>query len=139
MTPSWVGPTIALSLLVIAASFLVIGGVTLAVGMSLRRHSAALRAQLTSFTADARAVTARLKTELDGFADLSADARGKLKNAIETVDGRLKDLDALVEVMQEEAEETALEVASFVRTVRRTGGILGAARRQLKHRRAARD
>ena len=135
MTPPWVAPTVALSLAVIAASFLVMGGVALFIGLGLRRQSAALRAQLAVFTSDARAVTARLKGELEGFADLSADARQRLRGAIDGVDGRLKDLDALVEVIQEEAEETALDVASFVRTVRRTGGILGAARRKMQRRR----
>ncbi len=136
MMPSWVGPTIAISLVVIAASFLVMGSVALLVGMGLRKQSRALRAQVNAFTGEARAVTLRLKGELEGFADLSADARHRLKGAIESVDTRLKDLDALVEVVQEEAEETALDVASFIRTVRRTGGILGAARRRLQRRRA---
>src|SRR5260221_10297413 len=136
MTPSWIGPTIAISLVVIAASFLVMGSVALLVGMGLRKQSRALRAQVAAFTGDVRAVTVRLKGEIEGFADISADARQKLKGAIESVDGRLKDLDALVEVVQEEAEETALDVASFIRTVRRTGGILGAARRRLQKRRS---
>ena len=136
MTPSWVAPTIAISLVVIAASFLVMGSVALLIGMGLRKQSRALRAQVAAFTTEARSVTLRLKTELEGFADLSADARGRLKGAIESVDMRLRDLDALVEVVQEEAEETALDVASFIRTVRRTGGILGSARRRLRQRRA---
>ena len=136
MTPPWALPTIALSLAVIAASFLVMGGVALFIGLGLRRQSAALRAQLAAFTSDARAMTSRLKGELEGFADLSADTRHRLRGAIDSVDGRLRDLDALVDVIQEEAEATALDVASFVRTVRRTGGILGAARRQMQRRRA---
>jgi hypothetical protein len=52
------------------------------------------------------------------------------------VDGRLKDLDALAEVLQEEAEATALDVAAFVRTVRRSGKILGAARSLTARRRS---
>ena len=135
MTPSWVGPTVAISLLIIAASFLVMGGVVLAIGLSLRKQSARARAQLAAFTADTRAITQRFKHELEGFADLSTETRARLRGAIDTVDGRLKDLDALVEVIQEEAEETALDVASMVRTVRRTGGILGAARKAMRRRR----
>jgi uncharacterized protein YoxC len=139
MTPTWVGPTVAISLVIIAASFLVMGTVAVAIGFSLRKQSAALRAQLTSFTADAKAVTHRLKGEVEGFADLSAEARAKVRGAIDTVDGRLKDLDALVEVMQEEAEATALDVAAMIRTVRRTGGVLGAARKMMKRRRSSSD
>jgi uncharacterized protein YoxC len=137
MTPTWVGPTVAISLVIIAASFLVMGGVVLAIGLSLRKQSAKARAQLAAFTAETRTITKRFKDELEGFADLSTDVREKLREAIDTVDGRLRDLDALVEVMQEEAEETALDVASMVRTVRRTGGILGAARKALRRRRSA--
>ncbi len=133
--PDWIAPTIAISLVVIAASFLVMGGVALAIGLGLKRRTAAARAQLVAFTADARTVTTRLKTELEGFADLSAEARAKLRGAIDTVDGRLKDLDALAEVLQEEAEATALDVAAFVRTVRRSGAILGAARAMTARRR----
>lgn len=134
MTPSWVGPTVAIALVIIAASFLVMGGVVLAIGLGLRTQTARARAQLAAFTADTRAVTQRVKDELEGFANLSAEVREKLRGAIDTVDGRLKDLDALVEVIQEEAEETALDVASMVRTVRRTGGILGAARKAMRRR-----
>ena len=134
MIPSWVGPTVAISLLIIAASCVAIGIVALSIGIALHKQHAAWQIQFGAFTAEARALAVRLKGELEGFADLSTDARAKMKGAIETVDGRLKDLDALVEVLQEEAEETALDVASFVRTVRHTGGIIGAARRQMRKR-----
>ncbi len=136
--PAWVAPTVAIALVVIAASFLVMGGVALAIGVGLRRQSRALRASVATFSADAKAVTAKLRGELDGYVALSHEARGKLRGAMDTVDARLKDLDALVEVLQEEAEETALDVAAFLRTARKTGGILGAARRSLLARRRSR-
>lgn len=133
--PTWVGPTVAISLAIIAASFLVIGGVSLVIGLGLRKQSRTARDQLAKFAADAKAMTARLKGELEGFADLSTEARAKLRGAIDTVDGRLRDLDALVEVLQQEAEETALDVAAFVRTVRRSGAVVGAAKRAIRSRR----
>lgn len=135
--PGWIGPTIALSLAIIAASFLLIGAVALAVGLGLRRHSRALRTQLAAFVGDARAVTTRLKAEIEWFADLSGEARAKVRAAVDAVEGRLRDVDALVEVLQEEAEETALDVAALLRTVRRAGGALGAARRAVRRRRGA--
>jgi hypothetical protein len=134
MTPTWVGPAVAISLMIIAGSQLAIGIVVVLIGFSLRAKSARVRAQLAAFAADSRVVTARIRHELEGYADLSTEARAKLRGAIDTVDGRLRDLDALVEVIQEEAEETALDVASMVRTVRRTGGILGAARKAMRRR-----
>ena len=135
MTPAWVGPTVAISLVIIAASFLVMGTVAALIGLGLKKESSKVKRQLAVVSADAKAVLQRLKREVEGFADLSAEARGRLRGAMDTVDGRLKDLDALVEVLQEEAEETALHVASMVRTVRRSGGILGAARRAMSRRR----
>ncbi len=132
--PAWVGPTMAISLVIIAASFLVMGAVSVLIGIGLRRQVRALRTIVDGFAGDARAITTRLRGELEGYAEISEDARAKLKGAISTVDGRLRDLDALVEVMQEEAEATALDVAALMRTVRRGGGILGAARRALRRR-----
>jgi hypothetical protein len=134
-TPAWIGPTIAISLVVIAASFLVMGAVALALGLGLWRISREARAKLAALTADAKSATARLKDELDGYADLATETRLKLKRGVDTVEGRLQDLDALVEVLQEEAEETALDVAALVRTVRRSGGLLGAARQAMRRRR----
>ncbi len=127
----------AISLVIIAASFLVMGGVALAIGVGLRRQVRALKASVAGFAGDARAITARLRGELEGYAALSEEARGKLRGAIDTVDGRLRDLDALVEVLQEEAEATALDVAALVRTVRTSGGILKAARRSMSRKHPA--
>lgn len=134
MTPGWVPPTVAISLVIIALSFLVMGAVALLIGLAIRKETSKARKQLAGVAADAKNVLQRLKSEAEGFADLSADARGRLRGAIDTVDGRLKDLDALVEVLQEEVEETAMDVAAMMRTVRRTGGILGAARRAVMRR-----
>jgi hypothetical protein len=133
--PTWVGPTVALALVVIAACLLVMGGVAVAIGIGLRGAKRDIGAQLAAFTADARAATARLRGEVDGFADLSAETRGKLQRAVRKVEERLLDLDALVEVLQEEAEETALDVAALVRTARRPVSLFGVARAALNARR----
>lgn len=132
--PGWVGPTIAISLVIIAASFLVMGGVALAIGLGLRKKTNQARTQLAAFSSDVKSVTSKLKSELEGFTELSAEARAKLRGAIDTVDGRLQDLDALVEVLQAEAEDTALDAAAFLRTVRSSGRILGAARAAMRRR-----
>ncbi len=133
--PEWVGPTIAISLVVIATSFLVMGAVALAIGLGIRSKVKAVRAQLAKYNDELKTLTGRLRSEIDGYASLSAEARGKLRGAIDTVDSRLKDLDALVEVLQVEAEETALDAAAFLRTVRRSGRILSAARGLARRRR----
>ena len=133
--PGWVGPLAAISLAVIAASCLVVGGVAVAIGIGLRRARRDIGAHLSSFTTDARAVTGRLRAEVDGFADLSGETRKKLQAAVRKVEERLIDIDALVEVLQEEAEETALDVAAMVRTARRPAALFGVARSALRARR----
>ena len=135
--PAWVGPTVAIALVVIAASMLVMGGVALAVGLGLRSKGRALSAQLTAVTTDARVVLTRLKLEVEGYVDLSGEARVKLKGAMASVEKRLEDLDTLADVLQDEVEETALSAASLLRTVRRSGSVLGAARRAIRRRRPA--
>lgn len=136
--PSWVGPTVAISLVVIATSMLVMGGVALAVGFGLRKAKRDITARLAVFSADARKAAARLKTEVDGFADLSGETRKKLRKAVTKVEDRLSDLDALVEILQEEAEDTALDVAALVRTARHPASLFGVARAALRARRRER-
>ncbi|HXY68497.1 MAG TPA: hypothetical protein VEH62_03545 [Gemmatimonadales bacterium] len=132
--PVWIAPTIAIALAVMAACLLAMGAVTVAIGLGLRARSRALTAQLANLTADARAVADRLKIEIEGYVDLSGETRARLKGALDSVQTRLEDLDALADVMQEEIEETALGAASLLRTVRRSGAVLGAARRAVRRR-----
>ncbi len=131
--PGWVGPTAAISLVVIALSFLVMGGVVLVAALSIRKKVRELQASLTRVSDDAKAVTAKLKRELNGYIDISTDTRQKVRAALDTGEHRLQDLDALIEVLQAEAEETALDAAAFLRTVRGSRRMLGAALRR-RHR-----
>jgi len=133
--PTWVGPTVAVSLVVIATSMLVMGAVAVAIGLGLRRAKRDVAGRFAAFVTDAKTTAARLRSEVDGYAELSAEARGKLRAAVDKVEERLVDLDALVEVLQEEAEETALDVAALVRTARRPAAIFGVARSALRARR----
>ncbi len=137
--PAWVAPTVAISLVIIAASMLTVGVVALVVGLGLRSRTRQVSAQLSAMTSDAKVVAARLRHEIDAYADLSTEARAKLKGAMAAVETRLQDLDALAEVVQEEVQETALSAASLLRTVRRSGRVLGAARRAFGHRRSSRE
>ena len=132
--PAWVAPTIALSLVVIAASMLTVGAIALVIGFGLRKRTREVSVQLSALTSDAKTVAARLRHEIDGFADISTEARAKLKRGMSAMETRLQDLDALAEVVQEEVQETALSAASLLRTVRRSGMVLGAARRAMRRR-----
>ena len=131
--PAWFAPTVAIALVIIAASMLTVGAVAVLIGLGLRKRARDLSTQLSALTSDTKIVAARLRHEIDGFADLSTEARAKLKSAMSAVEVRLQDLDALAEVVQEEVQETALSAASLLRTVRRSGKVLGAARRAMRH------
>jgi Skp family chaperone for outer membrane proteins len=137
--PAWVAPTIAISLGLIAVSLVAMIVVAVTMALGIRGKGRALTAQLSALSSDAKAVTTRLRTEIESYADLSTDARTKLRGAMDTVEQRLRDLDALAEVLQEEVEETALSAATLLRTVRSSGKVLGAARRAVRRRRSADD
>ncbi len=132
--PAWVAPTIAISLGLIALSLLALISVAVALALGARQKGRALTAQISELTADARAVSARLRSEVEGYADLGGEARTKLRSAMDTVETRLRDLDALAEVLQEEVEQAALSAATLLRTVRTSGKVLGVARRALRRR-----
>jgi len=119
-------------------SFLVIGAVALAIGLALRKHSRTITKQVEAVSSEAKALAGRFRHELEGMADLSTEARAKLRAAIDGAEARIRDMDALVAVLQEEAEDTALDVAALVRTIRRGGGIFASARKSLQRRRASR-
>lgn len=139
MTPGWVGPTVAISLVIIALSFLAIGSGSLFLVFTITKQIRTVKAGLARFRDDALIMTSKVKGEIDGFVDLSAETREKLRAGIDSVETRLHDLDALVEVLHEEAEETALDVAAFVRTARHAGGVLGTARKMMRRRRGSAD
>lgn len=135
--PAWIAPTIAISLVVIAACLLVIGRVAIAIGLGLRHRSRAFSARLAPLSAETQVLLSRLKSEVEGYVELSVEARTVLSGAVAAVQTRIEDLDALAEVLQEEVEESAMSAASLLRTFRRSGSLLGAALRAFKRRRSA--
>jgi hypothetical protein len=136
--PGWVAPTVAISLLVIALSFLAIG---IAVALMART---AIR-QLTSVKEEIEPALASLKRITEAGADLSGDIKEELQEYLATsralrhdlergvrqVKGRLADLDALYEVVHDEVEDTALDVVAGVRSVRSGAGMISRIRRWL--------
>lgn len=136
--PGWIAPTVAISLLVIALSFLAIG---IAVALMART---AIR-QLTSVKEAIEPAVASLKRITEAGADLSGDIKEELQEYLATsralrhdlergvrqVKGRLADLDALYEVVHDEVEDTALDVVAGVRSVKSGAGMISRIRRWL--------
>ena len=144
---AWVGPTMAISLVLIALSFVVIALVAVVVGREaaqaleklskeiseLRTESAARPSRACAAMAEeGKGLAAKLNVEAQEIIRTSSEIRHDVRRGVERVRERLEDLDALAEVMQEELEDTAIDVAAKVRGVRSGFGIVGRLRRLLR-------
>lgn len=143
--PAWVGPTMAISLAVIALSIL---GVAAALGVAALRLSAqakkisamvdglqddaaqALKAA-RRLTEQAQDVMVLVRHEAGAFAQTSRRVRRKLVRGVDRVEVKLADLETLYDLVHGEVEDTALDVAATLRSARRGNGMLGRVRRLL--------
>src|SRR5258705_575324 len=74
-------------------------------------------------------IAAKIRGEVDGLVETSQDLRGRVKRAADATEDRLNDLEALLDVLYEEVEDTALDVAAALRTTRRGAGMISAMKR----------
>lgn len=146
--PGWIGPTIAISLAVIALAFAIIGVGLGLVALKASREIAGLsklvsrlRAEITPALMSLRRVadtgaelSDEIRDEAKEYIQVSRDVRHDLQRGVRTVKRKLDDLDALYEVVHEEVEETALDVAAGLRSVRNGAGMVGRIRRWLVRR-----
>ena len=142
---AWVGPTMAIALVIIALSFVIIAAVAAIVGReaaqaldTLSKEVGELREELQptmqsvrAMSEEAQGLASQLKVEAGEIIRTSSEIRHDVRSGVSRIRERLEDLDALAEVMQEELEETALDVAARVRSVRTGAGIIGRIRRLL--------
>ena len=119
MLPSWVGVLSALSLAVIALAALVVAAASIASALGVRTMVRLLEQLAGPAITDVRQLIATIKGEADALAGTSRDIRLRIVRAADAAEARLSDLDALVEVVQEEVEETAIDAAVTLRNVRR--------------------
>src|SRR3954447_496981 len=144
-TPAWVGPTMAISLAVIALSML---GMAIVVGTSVlrlvgqRKKLATLVDTLQEDAQQALSAARRLaeqaqdlmvvvRHEAGAFAETSRRVRRKVVRGIDRVEERLADLETLYDVVHDEVEDTALDVAAALRSARQGNGMIGRVRRLL--------
>ncbi|HET8634490.1 MAG TPA: hypothetical protein VFL88_10130 [Gemmatimonadales bacterium] len=137
--PTWAGTVTALSLLVIALSVLVltIGAIRLALRLTgeieERRtliNSVAHDAQETmesirKLVGDGERIANMVRDEAGAFVRTGRRLRKKVNRGIDRIEARLVDLEALYDVVHDEVEETALDVATGLRRIRRGRGIAG--------------
>ena len=144
----WVGTVIAISVLLIA---ICVVGMTVALALVFREAQQASRG-LTNELAELRHELSPTLAALNKFGDAGSEvvdlARNEVRELVATSQAlrtdvrrgvrrarrRLEDMDALIEVMQEEVEETAIDAATAMRTLRTSAGVIGHVRRFLASR-----
>lgn len=134
----WVGVVTALSLAVIALAAIVVAAASVASTLGVRTLVRALEQLAGPAITDVRQLIGTIKGEADALVGTSRDIRLRIVRAADAAEGRLADLDALVEVVQEEVEETALDAAATLRNVRRGLSLWQWGRKVLKGRRKRR-
>jgi uncharacterized protein YoxC len=143
--PGWVGPTVAISLAVIALSVV---GMAVAVGLAALRTASQIRkvstlvdglqedvAQtLTSvrrLTEQGQDLLVLVRHEAGAFAQTSRRVRRKVVRGVDRIEDKLSDLETLYDLVHHEVEDTALDVAAALRSARRGNGMLSRVRRLL--------
>jgi len=148
-SPEWVGPIMAISLAIIALSFL---GIALAVAIAalkltgqvkkvgalvdgLQDDIARTLKAVRHLTEQGQDVMVVVRQETGAFAQTGRRLRRKLVRAADRVEIKLEELETLYDVVHDEVEGTALDVAAALRSVRRSNGMIGRVRRLLVPRR----
>jgi hypothetical protein len=136
--PAWIGPTVAISLVVIALAFAAIGVAVALLARTAIREVRELREEVAPAISAVRRITdagadlsGDIKQEVQEYLATSRAVRRDLERGVYEVKSRLADLDALYEVVHEEVEDTALDVAARVRAVRNGAGMVSRIRRWL--------
>jgi len=144
-SPEWVGPTMAISLAVMALSFV---GIALALAIAalkltgqvkkvgtlvdgLQDDIARTLKAVRRLTEQGQDVMVVVRQETGAFAQTGRRLRRKLVRAADRVEVKLEELETLYDVVHDEVEGTALDVAAALRSVRRGNGMIGRVRRLL--------
>ncbi len=143
--PGWVGPTVAISLVVIALAFAAIAAGSVMLARAAKREISEVSDKLEGIRGDlhdamhavrrvaetGEDLSLKLKEEIQHYLATSRAIRQDVERGVRRVKTRLADLDALYEVVHEEVEDTALDVAARVRSVRHGASVVGRLRRWL--------
>ena len=142
-TPEWVGPTAAISLVVIAVSMVGAAAVLAYAGLRIVAETRKLSTMIQGYQEDVgqalagarrlldqgQDVMVLLRQEIGAFTQTSRRIRRKLVRGVDSIEDKLADLETLYELVHEEVEDTALDVAAALRTSREGNGMLGRVRR----------
>jgi hypothetical protein len=144
-SPEWVGPVAAISLAVLALSFL---GLAVAVALAAFKLAGQVRKVGTlvdglqddvaktlkavrRLTEQGQDIMVLVRHETGAFAQTGRRIRRKAVRAVDRIEAKLEELETLYEVVHDEFEGAALDAAAALRSVRRGNGMLGRVRRFL--------
>lgn len=119
MIPTWAAVVTALSLLVIALSAIVVAFAAVISALGVRATLGFFKQLAAPALDDVRGLLGTVRAEADALVGTSKDIRMKIVQATDAAELRLSNLAALVDVLQEEADDVALDAAAAVRSVRR--------------------
>ncbi len=91
---------------------------------------APLISQLTAIADNVNHITRTVRGEVDKVGETIDDGNARVREAIELTERRLQEFNALLEVVQEEAEDLFVSSASAVRAVRSGAAAFGMVRRR---------
>ncbi|HEY6784487.1 MAG TPA: hypothetical protein VI159_06015 [Gemmatimonadales bacterium] len=119
MIPTWAAVVTALSLLVIALAAIVVAFAAVISALGVRATLGFFKQLAAPAVDDVRGLLGTIRAEADALVGTSKDIRMKIVQATDAAELRLSNLAALVDVLQEEADDVALDAAAAVRSVRR--------------------
>ena len=119
MIPTWAAVISALSLAIIAVAVLIVAGAAVVAALGMRATLAYFRQLAGPAVDDVRGMIGAIRSETDALVGTSRDIRLRIVRAADAADARLGDLQALMDVLQEEVDDAALDAAATVRTVRK--------------------
>jgi phage-related minor tail protein len=134
----WIGPTMAVSLVIIAGSFGVIAMAVARVARTMLEETRNLRTAIEELRGELSPALGAVKTMSDQTHRLTSMIGNEAEELVrasqslrEGVRERLHNLEAIYEVLEEEVEETAIEVAVTLRAFRTGRGWFSRIRRLL--------
>lgn len=124
MIPTWAAVLSAVSLAVIALAALAVAAGLYVAGRQFGRLLGTLESHAGPALEDVQRLVASIRTEAENITGTSKDLRVRIVHAADAAQARLADLDALLDVIQEEVEGATVDFAATVRTIRRGASVL---------------
>ncbi|SRR6266576_1406478 len=124
MIPTWAAVVSAVSLAVIAVAALAVAAGILAAQRQFARLLSTLESHAGPALQDVQRLVASIRTEAENITGTSKDLRIRIVHAADAAQARLTELDALLDVIQDEVEDATVDFAATVRTIRRGASVL---------------